>query len=87
VIGTGGTNSNGAFVNGAAGIGLNRALVAGERIFPRDVVNGLTGPVITVGPNPPQAIPTLDEYGMAVLGSLLGLALVWRLGTIVRRRG
>jgi hypothetical protein len=61
--------------------------VPGERIFPRDAVNGLTGPVVVVGPLPPQEIPTLDEYGMAVLGSLLALALVWRLGTLVRRRG
>jgi hypothetical protein len=86
VLGTGGTNANGAFTDGPAGIGLNRALIPGERIFPRDVVNGLTGPVVIVGPQPPQEIPALDEYGMAVLGSLLALAMFWRLGAAVRRR-
>lgn len=86
VIGTGGTDASGNFFDGQPGIGLTRALVAGEQIFARDVVNGLTGATITVGPNPPTAIPTLDEYGMAFLGSLLGIAMLWQLAGLVRRR-
>lgn len=86
VIGTGGTTETGAFFDGQPGIGLIRPLVAGERIFPRDTVNNLVGPVVTVGPQPPTAIPTMDEYGMAVLGTLLGLTLAWRLARSSRRR-
>jgi hypothetical protein len=86
VIGTGGTTATGAFFDGQPGIGLIRPLVAGERIFARDTVNNLVGPVITVGPQPPTAIPTMDGYGMAVLGTLLGLTLAWRLARATRRR-
>jgi hypothetical protein len=86
VIGTGGTNGSGSFFDGTIGIGLIRPLEAGERIFARDTVNNTTGPMITVGPQPPTAIPTLDEYGMAALGTLLGLSLVWQLAGAWRRR-
>jgi len=80
VIGTGGTSAAGTFFDdGVPGIGLSRPLVAGERIFPRDTCNEITGPVVVVGPNPPTQIPSLDEYGMAVLGTLLALALAWQL--------
>jgi hypothetical protein len=86
VIGTGGTNGSGVFTSGPTGIGLTRALVAGERIFPRDTVNGVTGPVVIVGPQPPTAIPTLDQYGTAALGVLLALALAWQLAGALRAR-
>jgi hypothetical protein len=86
VIGTGGTTGTGAFFDGLPGIGLVRPLVAGERIFPRDTVNNLTGPVVVVGPQPPTEIPAIDEYGMAALGTLLALTLVWRLAGLRRRR-
>jgi hypothetical protein len=86
VIGTGGTSGAGTFTDGLPGIGLSRALVAGERIFPRDTQNGLVGPTITVGPQPPTAIPTLNQYGSAALGLVLGLLLLWRLSLALRRR-
>jgi hypothetical protein len=86
VIGTGGTTAGGSFFDGANGIGLTRPLVAGERIFPRDVAHGVVGPSVVVGPQPPTAIPTLDEHGMLALGTLLALSLVWRLASALRRR-
>jgi hypothetical protein len=86
VIGTGGTNGSGSFFDGTIGIGLTRPLEAGEQIFPRDTVNGIDGRTITVGPQPPTAIPTLNAYGMAALGTLLGLALLTRLTVALQRR-
>ena len=87
VIGSGGTNGTGAFFDGALGIGLTRALVAGEQIFAVDTVNSVTGPTVTVGPQPPANIPTLDAHGIVALGVLLGLALLLRLAIVQRRRG
>lgn len=86
VIGTGGTNGAGAFVSDGSGIGLTRALVAGERIFARDTLNGVTGPVVTVGPQPPTQIPALDPTGTLLMGVLLGGALLWQLSRLLRRR-
>ncbi|MEO8601517.1 MAG: hypothetical protein ABI629_02965 [bacterium] len=85
VIGTGGTNGAGAFTDGQAGIGLTRPLVAGERIFPRDVTNGVTGPFVIVAPQPPTQIPTVDHYGSAALALLIGAALLWQLAALARR--
>ena len=86
VIGTGGTNGVGGFFDGANGIGLTRPLVAGEQIFAVDTIDNVTGSVVTVGPQPPTEIPTLDAHGIAALGALLGLALAWRLAVTLRRR-
>jgi hypothetical protein len=85
VIGTGGTNGSGAFVSDGPGIGLTRALVSGERIFARDTLNGLSGPVVTVGPQPPTQIPALDQHGAMALGLLLGAGLLWQLTRLLRR--
>jgi len=85
VLGTGGTNAAGVFTDGASGIGLSRELIPGERIFPRDVVNGLTGPVVIVGPRPPTQIPTLDQFGAGALGLLIAGALLWQLRAFARR--
>lgn len=85
VIGSGGTNGSGAFVSDGPGIGLTRALVSGERIFARDTLNGLDGPVVTVGPQPPTQIPALDQHGAMALGLLLGAGLLWQLARLLRR--
>jgi hypothetical protein len=85
VIGSGGTNGAGVFNDGQSGIGLTRALVVGERIFPRDVANGVTGPVVIVAPQPPTQIPTVDHYGSAALAVLIGAALLWQLAALARR--
>ena len=86
VLGTGGTDGDGRFTDGPLGIGLSRALIAGERIFARDVVNGVDGPAVTVSAQPPTQIPTLGEYGTAALALLIGGALLWQLAALARRR-
>lgn len=85
VIGTGGTDGDGRFTDGDLGIGLTRELVAGERIFARDTVNDIDGPIVIVGPRPPTAIPSLNQYGSAALALLIGGALLWQLARLARR--
>ncbi|MDX2170295.1 MAG: IPTL-CTERM sorting domain-containing protein [Deltaproteobacteria bacterium] len=85
VLGSGGTDGDGRFTDGSLGIGLNRELVAGERIFARDTVNDIDGPIVIVGPRPPTAIPSLDQYGTALLALLIGGALIWQLARLARR--
>jgi hypothetical protein len=85
VIGTGGTDGDGRFTDGQLGIGMTRELVAGERIFARDTVNNVAGPVVVVGPRPPTAIPALNQYGAAALALLIGAALIWQITALARR--
>jgi hypothetical protein len=85
VLGTGGTDGDGRFTDGDVGIGLSRELVAGERIFARDTVNDIDGPITVVGPRPPTAIPSLDQYGAAALSLLIAGALIWQLARLARR--
>jgi hypothetical protein len=85
VLGTGGTDGDGRFIDGDLGIGLDRELVAGERIFARDTVNDIDGPIVIVAPRPPTAIPSLDQYGSAALAMLIGGALLWQLARLARR--
>jgi hypothetical protein len=86
-LGSGGTDAAGNFNDGVNGIGLNRALVGGDRIFPCDTANGLLGPPVLVPSPPPQQIPTLTEIGAAALASLLAISLLWRLALLRRRIG
>jgi hypothetical protein len=86
-LGTGGTDAGGNFNDGVNGIGLTRALIGGDRLFPCDTANGLTGPVVIVPSPPPAQIPTLTQVGAAALASLLALALLWRLALVRRRVG
>jgi len=85
VIGSGGTNGSGSFTDGQAGIGLTRPLIAGESIFARDTTHGVTGPTVTVGPQPPTQIPAVDHYGAAALALMIGAALLWQLAAFARK--
>jgi hypothetical protein len=86
-LGTGGTDGSGNFNDGSNGIGLTRALVGGDRIFPCDTANGLVGAPVLVPLPPPAQIPTLTEVGAAALASLLVIALLWRMAFVRRRFG
>jgi hypothetical protein len=85
VIGSGGTTGSGSFSDGQPGIGLTRPLIAGESIFALDTVHNVTGPTVTVGPQPPIQIPAMDPYGAAALAGLIGAALLWQLAALARR--
>jgi hypothetical protein len=85
LLGTGGTDGAGSFNDGSPGIGLSRALQAGERIFAIDRANDLTGAPVTVSGGPPAPIPAMNELGLAALVVLLALALLWRMPAVRRR--
>lgn len=71
LIGTGGTDAAGNFVDGsdAAGIALTRPLGAGERVFAFDACNDLLGAIVTVR----AAAPALSASLLIVGAGLLGL--------------
>ena len=85
LLGTGATDGAGSFNDGSPGIGLSRALQAGEKIFAIDRTNSLVGAPVTVSGGPPAPIPTMNELGVTALVMLLALALLWRM-PVVRRR-
>lgn len=77
VLGTGGTDMLGNFVQGGeSGIGLNRPLIAGEVIFAVDLQHSITGPPVTVAPSAP--IPDVNSWGAGVLAAILLIALAVR---------
>lgn len=77
-LGTGGTNMLGNFAQGGvSGIGLNRALIAGEVIFAVDLQHDVTGPPVTVQPGAP--IPDVTPWGAAVLAVALLIAIAVRM--------
>lgn len=77
VLGTGGTDMLGNFVQGGvSGIGLNRPLIAREVIFAVDLQHSITGPPVTVGPSAP--IPDVNPWGAGVLAAILLIALAVR---------
>ena len=77
VLGTGGTDMLGNFVQGSeSGIGLNRPLVAGEVIFAVDLQHSITGPPVTVLPSAP--IPDVNLWGAGALAAVLLIALAVR---------
>ena len=78
LLGSGGTNSAGNFVQGlSTGIVLSRPLVEGEKIFAIDTQNNLTGPAVQVRPAP--GIPDVNSWGAATLAVALLFALLTRL--------
>ena len=77
VLGTGGTDILGNFVQGGvSGIGLNRPLVAGEVIVAVDLQHSITGPPVTVLPSAP--IPDVNLWGAGALAAVLLIALAVR---------
>lgn len=60
LLGSGGTDAQGNFEDGAAGIGLSRALSGGEQVYAIDTRDNLVGPPVTAsGPtNTPNATAT-----------------------------
>jgi hypothetical protein len=78
ILGTGGTNASGNFLQGGmSGIGLNRPLVAGEVVFAVDLQHGVTGPPVTVQAGAP--IPDVTPWGAAALGLALLIAIALRM--------
>ena len=71
LIGTGGTDAAGNFVDGsdAAGIALTRRLGSGERVFAFDACNDLRGTTISVRAPAPALSPSL----FIVVAGMLGL--------------
>jgi hypothetical protein len=79
-LGTGGTNGVGNFSKGGvSGIGLNRALIAGEGVFAVDEhgVTPLPGPPVTVQAGAP--IPDVTPWGAAMLAGALLIAIALRM--------
>lgn len=79
LLGTGGTNANGLFVDttGNPGIPLSSPLSLGERIFAADVCQGLAGQVTTV--SRPTTAPTLSPVALVLMVGLLALVGCWSL--------
>ncbi len=77
LLGTGGTNANGIFVDAAGnpGIPVLPPLRQGELIFAVDVCQDLVGPVVTVSP----AAPTLSPLALILLVGALSLVGGWGL--------
>lgn len=81
LLGTGGTDANGLFVDAAGnpGIALSPPLWRGERIFVADVCQGLVGEVATV--SIPTAAPTLSPVALVLMVGLLALVGCWNLSS------
>ena len=77
LIGTGGTDAAGNFVDGsdAAGIALTRRLLAGDSLFAFDACNDLRGATVSARASAPALSPSLS----IVVAGLLGLLGVLRL--------
>jgi len=77
VLGTGGTDASGNFVQGGVtGIGISQPLAAGDEIFAVDLQHSITGPPVKVLPSAP--IPDVNSWGAGVLAVVLLIALALR---------
>lgn len=77
MLGSGGTDGAGSFVQGASfGIVLSRPLLEGEKIFAVDTHNGSTGPAVSVRPAP--VIPDVTPWGAATLAFSLLVVMLAR---------